>query len=105
MFGDNDLSVFFKDMGVSVSWNGEPAVQGILDTITDLYAHGPGPGGFERQCISLRFPYNAFTAVPAPGDAITVTDLSTGTVTNYTVRELPEQKDMQITEVYLKTAS
>lgn len=99
MFGDSDLGVFFADMGVPVIWNGEPAVQGILDTTTDDYMHGQGPGGFQKKTAILRFPANSFSATPAPRDAITVNGVS------YTVLELPEQRDMQITELYLKAAS
>ncbi len=98
MFGDSDLSVFFGDFGAEfpVIWNNEPAVNGILDTSTDVFSHGGGPGGVERNTIVLRIPYNAFTAIPAPRDPITVGGVS------YTVYSLPEQKDMQITEMYLK---
>jgi hypothetical protein len=98
MFGDSDLSIFFADFGAStpVIWNQEPAVNGILDSFTDVFMHGSGPGGFERNTLCLRIPYNAFTATPQPRDAITVGGV------NYTVHSLPEQKDMQITELYLK---
>lgn len=98
MFGDSDLGVFFADQGVPVVWNSEPAVLGILDTSTDVFQHADGPGGFQRQTVILRIPYNAFSATPAPRDAITVNGVS------YTVLELPEQRDMQITELYLKLA-
>ncbi len=98
MFGDSDLSVFFGDFGKQspVIWNNEPAVNGILDTYTDVFAHGGGPGGVERNTVVLRIPYNAFTAIPKPRDPITVGGV------NYTVHSLPELRDMQITELYLK---
>lgn len=100
MFGDSDLSVFFGDFGKDspVIWNGEPAVNGILDTSTDVFAHGGGPGGFERNTVILQIPYNAFTAIPKPKDAILVGGV------RYTVHSLPEQKSMQVTELYLKLA-
>lgn len=100
MFGDADLGVFFADFGgaTPVIWNGESAVNGILDTSTDVFAHGGGPGGMERNTVLLRIPYNAFTATPKPRDPISVGGV------NYTVHSLPEQKDMQITEMYLKKA-
>lgn len=98
MYGDSDLAVFFADFGQAspVVWNNEPAVSGILDTATDVYSHGPGPGGFERNTVLLHIPYNAFTATPKPLDPITVGGVA------YTVHSLPEQKDAQITEIYLK---
>jgi hypothetical protein len=101
LFGDSDLAVFFADFGQStpVVWNGEPAVNGILDTQTDVFSHGGGPGGQERNTVVLRIPYNAFSAIPKPRDPITVAGVS------YTVQSLPEQKDMQVTELYLKRAS
>jgi hypothetical protein len=101
MFGDSDLGVFFADFGAStpVSWKGQPAVNGILDTSTDVFSHGGGPGGFEFNTIILRIPYNAFTGIPAPRDAITV-----GGVV-YTVQSLPQQRDAQITELYLKATT
>jgi hypothetical protein len=100
MFGDSDLPVFFADFGqqAPVVWNNEPAASGILDTVTDVFSHGSGPGGFERSLVVLRIPYNAFSATPKPRDSITVGGVS------YTVHSLPEQKDMQITELYLKKA-
>ena len=98
MFGDSDLGVFFADMGVPVVWNNEPAVRGILDTSTDTFQHAGAPGGFQRQTVILRIPYNAFSATPAPRDPITVNGVS------YTVLELPAQKGMQILELYLKSA-
>jgi hypothetical protein len=100
MFGDSDLSVFFDDFGKEfpVIWNGEPAVNGILDASTDVFMHGGGPGGFERNTVILQIPYNAFTATPKPKDAILVGGVS------YTVHSLPEQKSMQITELFLKLA-
>ncbi len=100
MFGDSDLSVFFGDFGKEspVIWNNEPAVNGILDTSTDVFSHGAGPGGFERNTVMLHIPYNAFTAIPKPLDPITVGGVS------YTVHSLPEQKDLQVTELYLKRA-
>ena len=98
MFGDSDLPVFSADFGVAVIWNAEPPVKGILDTATDVFAQSGGPGGFERNTICLRIPYNAFSAVPKPRDAITVNGVS------YAVLSLPEQRDMQITELYLKRA-
>ncbi len=100
MFGDSDLAVFFQDFGAAtpVVWNNEPAVSGILDVSTDVFSHGGGPGGFERNTVVLRIPYNAFTATPKPFDAIIVGGVS------YTVQSLPEQRDMQVTELYLKRA-
>jgi hypothetical protein len=100
MYGDSDLSVFFADFGADspVIWNNEPAVNGILDISTDVFSHGGGPGGFERNTVILQIPYNAFTATPKPKDPITVGGVS------YTVHSLPEQKSMQITELYLKLA-
>ena len=100
MFGDSDLAVFFADFGAStpVIWNGEPAVKGILDTHTDVFTHGGAPGGVERNTVSLSIPYSAFTATPKPRDAITVGGVA------YTVLSLPEQRDMQVTELYLKRA-
>jgi len=98
MYGDFDLAVFFGDFGQStpVVWNDEPAVNGILDTFIDVFARGDGPGGVERNTVVLRIPYNAFTAIPKPRDPITVAGVS------YTVHSLPEQRDMQVTELYLK---
>ena len=98
MFGDSDLAVFFADFGEStpVIWNGEPAVNGILDTSTDVFTHGGGPGGFEHNTMILQIPYNAFSAIPKPLDAIQVGGV------NYTVHSLPEQKSMQMVELYLK---
>lgn len=100
MFGDSDLSLFFADFGQDfpVVWNNEPAVNGILDTSTDVFMHGGGPGGFERNTLALRIPYNAFTATPKPKDPITVAGVA------YIVHSLPDQKDMAITELYLKRA-
>ena len=100
MFGDSDLGVFFQDFGAStpVIWNNEPAVSGILDIHTDVFAHGGAPGGVERNTVSLSIPYSAFTATPKPRDAITVGGVA------YTVLSLPEQRDMQVTELYLKRA-
>jgi len=98
MFGDSDLAVFTADFGVPVIWNGEPAVNGILDSSMDAFAHGAGPGGFEKTTYLLRIPFNAFSSVPRPKDAITVDGV------DYTVLSLPEQKDMRITELYLKAA-
>jgi hypothetical protein len=97
-FGDADLGVFTADFGVAVVYEGQTA-NGILDTTTDMFMHGEGPGGFERSTVILRVPYNAFSSVPKPMDAITVGGVA------YTVKELPEQRDMQITEMYLKPAS
>jgi hypothetical protein len=101
VFGDADLAVFFADFGQStpVVWKGQPPVNGILDTSTDVFAHGAGPGGYERSIVCLRIPYNAFSAVPQPRDAITVGGVS------YIVHSLPEQKDMQVTELYLKAVN
>jgi hypothetical protein len=100
MFGDSDLPVFFADFGkdTPVIWNHEPAVNGTLDTSTDVFSHGSGPGGVERNTVILHIPYNAFTAIPKPLDPITVGGVA------YTVHSLPEQKDRQITELYLKRA-
>ncbi len=98
MDGDSDLAVFSADFGGPVIWNNEPAVNGILDTSTDVFAHGSGPGGFERNTVALHIPYNAFSAVPKPLDAITVNGVA------YTVHSLPEQRDAQMTELYLKRA-
>ena len=98
MFGDSDLSVFTADFGVPVIWSGQPAINGILDASTDVFAHGGGPGGFERNAVRLQIPHNAFTAIPKPRDPIMVGGVA------YTVLALPEQKDMQITELYLKLA-
>jgi hypothetical protein len=100
MFGDSDLSVFFNDFGgdTPVVWNNEPPVTGILDSDTDVYSHGGGPGGVERTIMVLQIPYNAFTAIPQPRDPITVAGV------NYTVHSLPQQKSMQVTELYLKKA-
>ncbi len=67
-------------------WNGEPAVNGILDTSTDVFSHGGGPGGFERNTVILQIPYNAFTATPKPKDAILVGGVS------YTVHSLPNKR-------------
>lgn len=98
MYGDADLAVFFGDFGKEfpVIWNNEPAVAGILDTSTDVYAHGAGPGGMDRNTLQLRIPYNAFSATPKPRDPITVGGVA------YTVHSLPEQRDAQVTEIYLK---
>jgi hypothetical protein len=52
----------------------------------------------ERNLMVLQIPYNAFSAVPKPRDPITVGGV------NYTVHSLPEQKDFQVTELYLKRA-
>ena len=90
MFGDSDLPLLFADFGVSVIWNAEPSVLGILDTSADVFAHGSGPGGFERSTVMLRIPFNAFSAIPQPLDAITVDGV------NYTVHSLPEQRDLRI---------
>jgi hypothetical protein len=100
MFGDSDLPVFFADFGKEypVIWNNEPAVNGTLDTYTDVFAHGGGPGGMERNTLLLRIPYNAFTATPKPRDPISVGGVK------YTVHSLPEQKDLQVTDIYLKRA-
>ena len=95
MFGDADLGIFFADMGETVAFNGAQA-KGLLDVETDLYSHGSGPGGVERQTYLLRIPWNAFTPLPIPGDAITV-----GT-SSYVVSALPVQKDAQIYEMNLK---
>jgi hypothetical protein len=98
MFGDSDLAVFFADFGAPtpVIWKGEPAVDGILDTSIDVFSHGGGPGGFERNTVMLHIPYNAFTGTPKALDPITVGGVP------YTVHSLPEQRDMQVTELYLK---
>ena len=98
MFGDSDLHVFFDDFGQQspVIWNNEPAVKGILDTTSDVFMRGGGPGGMERNTVVLLIPYNAFTATPKPRDAISVGGVA------YTVHSLPEQKGMQVTELYLK---
>lgn len=96
MFGDSDLPAFFRDFGVSVSWNSEPPVNGILDTSADVFNSGGLPGGFERNTVCLRIPHNAFSATPKPRDQILVDGAT------YTVHSLPEQKDMQVTEMYLK---
>lgn len=100
MFGDSDLSVFFADFGgdTPVVWNNEPAVNGILDQNTDVFSHGAGPGGMERNIYVLQIPYNAFSAVPKPRDPITVGGVA------YTVHSLPEQRSRQVTELYLKKA-
>lgn len=96
MFGDSDLAVFTADFGVPVIWNGEPEVQGILDVNVDVFAHGSGPGGFEKTTYVLRIAFNAFSAVPRPKDPIIVDGVS------YTVLSLPDQKDIRFTELYLK---
>lgn len=98
MFGDSDLPAFFQDFGQSspVVWNNETPVNGILDTQIDVF--GSGPGGLERNTVILRIPYNAFSATPKPRDPITVGGVS------YTVHSLPEQRDMQVTDLYLKRA-
>jgi len=100
MFGDSDLPVFFGDFGKQslVVWNNEPAVNGILDQHTDVFSHGGGPGGVERNIKVLQIPYNAFSAAPKPRDPITVGGV------NYTVHSLPEQRDLQVIELYLKRA-
>lgn len=96
MFGDSDLAVFTADFGMPVIWNNEPAVNGILDISTDVFSHGAGPGSFERNTVRLQIPYNAFTGIPQPLDAITVDGVA------YTVHSLPDQHDMQVTDLYLK---
>lgn len=98
MFGDADLPVFFNDFGVPVAWNNEAATVGILDTEMNVYAHGGGPGDFETSLLLLRIPYNSFSGVPQPGDAVTVNGVP------YTILSQPEQKDQQILEFYLKEA-
>jgi hypothetical protein len=98
MFGDSDLNVFFGDFGkdTPVIWNNEPSVSGILETSTEVFSHGGGPGGFERNTVMLRIPYNAFSATPQPLDSITVGGVA------YTVHSLPEQRDVQVTDLLLK---
>jgi hypothetical protein len=102
MFGDSDLGVFFADMGVPVVWNDEPAAIGILEQWTDAFAHGSGPGKFQRNTLILRIPYNAFSATPQPCDAVTV--MAGPYAGSYTVLEMPDNHDPQVTEVYLKSA-
>ena len=97
MLGDNDLPLLFADFGVPVLWNSQGPVNGILDSSMDAFMHGSGPGGFERNTLKLSIPFNAFTGMPQPGDAITVDGV------NYTVHSLPEQRDLRVTELYLKT--
>ena len=102
MFGDNDLPIFFSDMGVPVSWNNQTA-QGILDQATDAFSHGGGPGSYQRSTLILRFPYNAFSGIPQPRDPITVN--GGPFAGSYTVLEMPPQQDAQIVELYLKVAA
>lgn len=88
----------FADFGTSVTFNGAQAT-GILDTYTDLYMHGGGPGGQESSEIVLRIPYNAFSPMPQPRDVITVAGK------NYTVKSLPTNRDAAIVELRLKPAA
>ncbi len=97
VYGDNDLPVFFADMGVSVIWEDQTA-RGILDQAVDPFQHGAGPGAFQRATLTLRFAYNAFTGTPQPRDPITVAGV------NYTVLDLPPQEDPQIVILRLKLA-
>ena len=65
MFNDFDLPVYFADFGKEfpVIWNNEPAVNGLLDTHTDVWNHGGGPGGEWKRNV-LNIPYNAFMPDP-----------------------------------------
>ena len=87
----------FADFGVPVFFNGTQAA-GILDTYTDTFSHGGGPGAFGSVEYVLRLPFNAFSPMPVSLDAITVDG------TDFTVRDAPKNQDAAIVELRLKPA-
>ena len=69
--GDSDLGVFFSDFGVPVVFQGQAAL-GNFDSPSDSFSYGSGPSTAEQQWYCVSLPYNAFTPIPKPKDAITV---------------------------------
>ena len=73
-FGDSDLDIFTADFGIPVTFNGVTA-NGILDQPVKTGLADSGFGGISSPRPMLRVPYNAFSPMPAQGDAITVDGL------------------------------
>lgn len=93
-FGDGDLPVFFADFGVPVVFQGQMAL-GLVDTPSNIFNHGGGPGGMESERYCLRLAFNAFAAMPYPGKSITVDGVA------YTVKTRSKLEDGKIVEFEL----
>jgi len=96
-FGDSDLAIFFTDQGVAVVFGGATA-KGLLDEPEELDKMGMQASGVVGVKKILSIPFNAFTPMPEPKQAITVDGGS------YTVVTKTAPGDGRIFEYGLKLA-
>jgi hypothetical protein len=83
VFAQRDLRTLCRDTGVPVSFgsvstypdDGQP-VMGIFDRPVGMKLAAEGIGGVENAAPELRLPFNAFSAMPQAGDAVTVDGVS-----------------------------
>ncbi len=97
-FGDSDLGVFTADFGVAVVFDGR-TVLGIFDRPLKTALADAGFGGINTGRPVVRLPYNAFPAMPAPGESLTVDGVA------YTVADEESDTDGAFVWLPLKATS
>lgn len=91
-----NMSAFFADFGVPVSFAGSPAgLLGNLDRVDAVVAENDGLAGVigTTQVVLVE---------TAPVDALRIGDAITVDGSNYTIRHRPKVDDGKITRLYLK---
>lgn len=96
--GDSDLEVFVQDFGVPVVFGGVTKT-GIFNKPTKSALADEGFGGIAMSRPSVRLPFNAFTPMPEPRNAITVNG------SNYTIADEEAETDGAFVCYPLKAAS
>ena len=78
MFGDQDLPIFFADMGVPVRFkgvstypNGRP-ILGNFDRPLTIKLADMGYGGVVNPAPCVRLAHNSFSPMPKPGEVLFV---------------------------------
>lgn len=95
-FGDSDLSAFFADMGVNLTFNGV-TVKVMDDTYDSRDSGSSSVIDVLDRVTLIQLPYNSFSPMPKRGDSVVLVS------TTMKVRDVIAEKDGGITQLFLVT--
>lgn len=94
-FGDQDLPIFFANMGEPAVINGQ-SFKVLVDVSEMPWEHGNGPGSMSESVVKITAPCTAFSSLPMAGSSVTVRG------TDYVVSRRMLPGDGRIVELELK---
>jgi hypothetical protein len=95
-FGDSDLTSFFSDFGVNMTFNGV-TVKVIEDSYDSRDSLSSSVVDVLDRVTLVQLPYNSFATMPKRGDTVTLVS------TQMKVRDVIAEKDGGITQLFLVT--